>query len=50
MMDCAGIGLPEAKSLVEDLLAGRAVVVSFADAAGADAFRTLAGRLSAQCE
>ena len=50
MMDCAGIGLPEAKSLVEDLLAGRAVVVSFADAAGADALRTLAGRLSAQCE
>jgi hypothetical protein len=42
--------LPEAKSLVEELLAGRSIAVSFADAAQADTFRALACRLGAQCE
>jgi hypothetical protein len=46
----AGIRLPEAKALVEDLLAGRPVAVSFTNAAHADAFRALASRLGAQCE
>jgi hypothetical protein len=49
-IDRAGIRLPEAKSLVEDLLAGRSIAVSFTDAAQADAFRALAGRLGARCE
>jgi hypothetical protein len=46
----AGIPLREAKSLVEDLLAGRSIAVSFSDAAQADAFRALAGTLCARCE
>ena len=50
MIDHAGIRLPEAKALVEDLLGGRSVVVSFTDAAQADAFRERVSRLDAQCE
>jgi len=50
MIDQPGIRLPEAKSLVEELLAGRSIAVSFTDAAQADAFRELASRLGAQCE
>jgi hypothetical protein len=46
----AGTRLPEAKSLVEELLAGRSIAVSFADAAQADTFRALPCRLGAQCE
>jgi hypothetical protein len=46
----AGIRLREAKALVEELLAGRSIAVSFTDAAHADAFRALVVKLGAQCE
>jgi ribosomal protein L7/L12 len=48
--DHAGVPLREAKGLVEDLMAGHAIVVSFTDAARRDDFRELACRLGAQCE
>jgi len=50
MHDHAGIRLREAKALVEELLSGRSIAVSFTDAAQADAFRALASRLGAHCE
>jgi hypothetical protein len=44
------IRLREAKALVEELLAGRSIAVSFTDGSQADAFRTLVVKLGAQCE
>ncbi len=46
----AEIDLPDAKALVEELLAGRSIRVSFTDARQAGAFRALASHLGAQCE
>jgi ribosomal protein L7/L12 len=50
MYNYAGVRLPEAKALVEELLSGRSIAVSFTDAAQADAFRALASTLGAQVE
>ena len=48
--DHAGVSLSEAKFLVEELLDGRSVAVSFANAAKMNEFREVARRLGARCE